>query len=459
MNKEVNKFLNLYTELRDYQKEGVRFLIERDHAFLADEMGLGKTVQTAVALEILKRTNFSIRILVICPASLCINWESELNKWSPKITVRRVIGKKEDRIAYLKLPFNLWILSYEQARNDISLIRRIRTYDLIVLDEVQKIKNPDSWISLACRKLPRLRSWVLTGTPIENKIEDLISIFIFLKSGHLHSAMTKKDIHKRMSSYFLRRRKEDVLKELPPINIQDLKLEMEYKQREVYDDETYGIADDFKKKRGKFSNIEILTMITKLKQICNYEPISGESCKLNALKSIIDGLNGTNYKIIIFSQFVKSLNYIKDKINIDWCEIYHGGLTKENREKVVRKFQNSEGPIVLLISLKAGGLGLNLQNASLVILFDRWWNPAVEDQAIQRAHRYGRVSSLHVIRFLVIDSIEERINQILEEKKNIFNEYVEKAEIAQTSIFSRQDLMRILGISTNIALFLKREEK
>jgi SNF2 family DNA or RNA helicase len=436
------------SKLREYQWIGVKFLLDRQSALLADEMGLGKTVQTAVAIDALVKLRGGRRILVICPSSLCLNWERELGIWAPDILVRRVVGNADDRKAHFWLPFKVWVASYEQARGDIDLLSREPKYDLVVLDETQRIKNPDTSLALACRQIPRVSAWALSGTPIENKPEDLLSIFAFLKPGLVHSALTISETHQSIAPYFLRRNKKGVLKELPPIIIQDLVLDLEEKQREAYDNEWANGRERIRNSRGAFNAADLLAQITRLKLLCNFEPSSGESCKLSALSTIVESMRENSGKVLVFSQYVDTLKKIQVILSGLPIDIFHGGLSADERSKLVSSFEDSKGPRVLLVSLKAGGVGLNLGSASVVVLFDRWWNPAVEDQAIQRAHRYGRLSPLQVIRFIVSDTIEERIQKILEDKRTIFNEYIEEAETAEVTPFTQHDLIRILGLES-----------
>jgi SNF2 family DNA or RNA helicase len=440
--------LDLPSTLRPYQWEGVNFLVQGASTLLADEMGLGKTVQTAVALQILIKHRQCNRVLIVCPASLCHNWEVELKRWAPNISVRRIRGNFEDRKAHFRLPFKIWIASYEQIRSDIDFLHKEIHYDIVILDEAQRIKNVNTSLALACRQLRRSRAWALTGTPIENRPEDLLSIFAFLKPGLLQSALTRSDIHERITPHFLRRRKKEVLNDLPPIIIQDMILEMEGKQKEVYFQEWINSRENIRNSRGSYSVMGLLAQITKLKLICNFEPDSGESCKLEALLTMIDSLNDDNDKIIIFSQYVKTLKRIRRSLVGLPVDIFHGELDYEARTRIITDFQNSSGPRILLVSLKAGGVGLNLGTASIVILFDRWWNPAIEDQAIQRAHRYGRKTPLHVIRFIVAETIEERIEEILKSKQLTFNNYIENAKIAEVEMLTYDEMIRIFGLGS-----------
>lgn len=440
----MEKQLESISLLRPYQRDGVKFLFERDGALLADEMGLGKTVQAAVAIELLITLKKYNQILIVCPKSVCNNWEIELQRWAPDSKVRIVRGNIDDRKSHFRLPFNVWIASYEQIRLDVDFLDKEHNFDLVILDEAQRIKNINSNLALSCRLLRRANSWALTGTPIENRSEDLISIFQFIKPGLLHSSMHKYEIHDLMKPYFLRRRKNEVLAEIPPIIIQDLIIEMESTQRIAYNVELLNGINNTDQIEEKVSSVILLSKITKLKQLCNFEPISGESCKYDALKSLLEDLDGNYDKIVVFSQYVSTLKQIKKYLNWLPVEIFHGGLNSEKRDKIIFEFENSTGPRVLLMSIKAGGVGINLSTASMILLFDRWWNPAVEEQAIHRGHRFGRQKPLHVFRFLVKDSIEDRINSILSEKQKIFKWYIDGAKIAEIR-FSHEDLVRILS--------------
>ena len=382
--------LNLPYQLRPYQWEGIRFLVENDAVLLADEMGLGKTVQVAVSLEILRRKLQLTRALVVVPTSLKLNWEIELRRWAPSLSVQRVRGDAVDRRAYYLLPITVLVVSYEEIRLDIKNFSSDVKFDVIVLDEAQRIKNPDSKSSLACRLLNSNRSWALTGTPMENTLSDLISIFRFVKVGVLYQGLSRYEIHSRMRPYFLRRCKRDVLKDLPPIIDQEIAIELQGKQQDAYLRSWEGRWENLDTSPKGFSSANLFAIITKLKQLCNYDRESGQSAKLNVLLDILEIQTATDDKIIIFSQYVETLKWLASRIKNVPHEIFHGGLSQLEREKILNQFRQEPGPRCLLISLRAGGVGLNIQEASTVVLFDRWWNPAVESQAIQRAHRFGR---------------------------------------------------------------------
>ena len=438
--------LNLPHQLRQYQWEGIRFLVENNAVLLADEMGLGKTVQVAVSLEILRRKLQLTRALVVAPASLKLNWETELRRWAPSLSVQRVRGDALDRRAYYLLPINVIIVSYEEIRLDLKHFSSDIRFDIVVLDEAQRIKNSNSKSSLACRLLNSNRSWALTGTPVENTLSDLISIFRFVKVGILHQGLSRDEIHSRMQPYFLRRCKLDVLKDLPPIIDQEIPIELQGKQQEAYLKAWDGRKAGLDTSSDRFSFSNIFAIITKLKQVCNYDRESGESAKLNTLLDLLDAQTAEDDKIIVFSQYVDTLKWLALRIKNIPLEIYHGGLSQLEREKMLDRFRNNPGPRCLFISLRAGGVGLNIQEASTVILFDRWWNPALESQAIQRAHRFGRNRPLHVIRFIVLDTIEERISNIIGNKRKLFENYIETAASVDTPRFSKEMLEQVLEI-------------
>ena len=409
--------------LRPYQLDGVKFLLTSDSALLADEMGLGKTIQAATALR--EARKHYRRVLIVAPASLCLNWQRELETWAPEITVRRITGTAEDRSYTYRLPIQVLIASFEQIRLDCHDLAANVRFDLVVIDEVQRIKNNNSAQNLACRIIPRQASWALSGTPLENEVNDLVSVFGFVRPGLLRSDMTKQEIHAAMKPHFLRRTRAEVLSELPPISIREMHLELGYGQRKAYE-ESWSQRFLAHSRDPSMVASSLLALLTRLKQICNFDDESGESVKLSALQDILDRVAAMKQKVLIFSQYVDTLKKISRQLSIEH-DIYHGGLSTSARDGLLTEFREQSGPRALLISLRSGGVGLNLQEASTVVLFDRWWNPATEDQAIHRAYRYGRRGPLDVIRFLVEDSIEERISSLLTTKSELFDEYVRSA--------------------------------
>lgn len=404
-------------ELRDYQKRAVAFLTSRKSALLADDMGLGKTVECIVALRVLHGQVKWKRCLVVVPTSLRRNWKREIETWAPEMRPRLVDGDQKEREAQYLLPFPLLIASYAQIRIDRHLFRQRDSFDVVVLDEAQRIKNRGSQTSLACTTIPRERSWALTGTPLENSPEDLIAIFSFVKRGVLESGMPVSMLRRRASPYTLRRTVDEVLPELPERIEQTLEHDLTNEQRKAYNS-IWENREELYRESGS-----LLALITDLKQICNYEPQSGASSKLETLSLVLENTADENKKILVFSQYVETLQWIQHQL--DQGIVYHGELDEEQRDRALSAFQDREGPRLLLMSLTAGSVGLNIQEADTVVLFDRWWNPAVEEQAIRRAYRLGRKRPLHILKFVVRDTVEERIVSILERKSSLFDEVVE----------------------------------
>ena len=447
--------LGVPARLHDYQWEGVAFLYRTQAALLADEMGLGKTVQASVALALTLSTRYEMsRALVVAPASLTKNWMSELAIWAPSLTVRRVTGDVRDREAFYLLPIPVLVSSYEQIRQDGLDRIPSGTFDVVILDEAQRVKNPYSATALACRLLPRKCSWALSATPLENDARDVASILSFL-DPKIPTDLSRSQLSARLDSMMLRRRKAEVRGELPPVIIQDLELELAAPQRERYDDlwtNRYqavgaGTAD---------AGIVLLGVITRLKIICNFDSDSAASSKLAALRDICVGA-GREARILVFSQFVETLNWLSDRLDIP-CDLVIGSMPLAARHDAMERFKAGVSPRALLVSLRAGGVGLNLGEATHVIVFDRWWNPAVEMQAIYRAHRFEREVPLHVLRFMMAETIEERIGAILDVKGRLFEEVIESAESTARG-FSVQELMQILEITSRDLIPLQTEQE
>jgi len=423
------------SKLRPYQVEGAAFLRTRSFALLADEMGLGKTVQAAVALQALAEQGLLNRGIVVAPGFLLSNWQRELRAWAPRIPTLKAQGSAEDRRFQYRLPVKVLLVSYDHVRLD-NLARLSNPFDVVVLDEAQRIKNADSLTALACRAIPRSRSWALTGTPVENRSGDLVAIYQFLQPGLLHDGDTVGGLRKGVTGSFLRRTKAEVLKDLPPILTQTLYLEMESVQRAAYQ---AAWLDAIGAMKYPTSMTDLFAVITKLKQLCNFDPQSNLSAKLTALLLLIDSLSAPADKVLVFSQYVKTIEWLEARIPLP-VGVLHGGMTGQERDYAIEHFSRSSGPRALLVSLKAGGVGLNLQSASHVVLFDRWWNPSVEDQAVHRAHRFGREVPLHVLQFVTRDSVEERIESILGVKRGLVQDLVEDVPGPAEAGLSRAEL-------------------
>ena len=439
----AEELLGVPARLHDYQWEGVSFLYRATSALLADEMGLGKTVQTAVALALTLNTRSEMRrALIVAPAALKTNWTSELSTWAPSLTVRTLAGNAREREAFYLLPVPVVVASYEHIRQDGFDRIPTDTFDVVVLDEAQRIKNADSATALACRLLSRKCSWALSATPLENSARDVSSILSFLDRSLLPD-MSARQLSGKLASMMLRRRKSSVRGELPEVIVQDLRLELARAQRIRYDalwETRYSPAA-----RGNGGiGVSLLATITRLKMICNYDFESGASAKLAVLREIIGGA-GQDARILVFSQFVDTLRWIADQL--DWSiDLVEGSMSQAARQRAIGRFKKEVGPRILLASLRAAGVGLNLGEATHVVMFDRWWNPAVEMQAIYRAHRFAREAPLHVVRFVTIDTVEEKIASILDAKEGLFERVIESTKTT-TQGFSVRELMRILELS------------
>jgi SNF2 family DNA or RNA helicase len=427
-----------------YQFEGVAFLYPRIAAVLADEMGLGKTMQAITAIRLLVRTSEIRSVLLVCPKPLVSNWQREFTRWAPELPVAVIEGDQARRVwqwEHSGIPVK--IANYEVLVRDCQEFGR---FDLVVLDEAQRIKNPSGATSQVVRSIRRTRSWALTGTPVENSPDDLVSIFEFLAPGHVHREMKPRAMGRAVSDFILRRTKEQVLTDLPAKLFRDAHVELSAEQRA-----SYALAEDEGVLRltqmGDSATIQhVFELILRLKQICNFDPATGESSKLGRLMADIEELAASSQKAIVFSQWVDTLVHLRDRLNHFGILEYHGRISQRERESTIEQFRADQRKHVLLMSYGAGSVGLNLQCASYVFLFDRWWNPAVEDQAIGRAHRIGATRPVTITRFLAIDTIEERINQVLEEKRELFDTILSGAEGYRALGLSQQEIFGLFKL-------------
>ena len=405
-----------------YQYQGVAFLYPRYAAVLADEMGLGKTMQAITAMRLLLRSGEISSVLLLCPKPLVTNWQREFASWAPEIPLCVIEGDQVRRRWQWNQPLTpVKIANYElMLRDHETLLDHGLRFDLVVLDEAQRIKNRSSTTSQTVCAIPRSRSWALTGTPVENSTEDLVGIFEFVSPGYLHTGMTARRMARAAGDYILRRTKDMVLTDLPPKLFRDAELELSPQQWG-----SYKTAEDEGVVRlehlGQELTIQhVFELVLRLKQICNFDPTTGVSSKLERLEADLEEVVASGKKAIVFSQWVETLRRIRDKIGHLGPVEYHGQVPSKQREKVIERFRRDPSAHVILMSYGAGSVGLNLQFCGYVFLFDRWWNPAVEDQAINRAHRIGAAGPVTVTRMLTLDTIEQRINQVLEQKRELF---------------------------------------
>jgi SNF2 family DNA or RNA helicase len=417
-----------------FQFEGVAFLYPRHAAILADEMGLGKTMQAITAIRLLLCRGEIRSVLMVCPKPLVTNWQREFHLWAPEVPALAIEGDQARRAWQWRLrDVPLRIANYEVVVRDREILEQGENggpipFDLVVLDESQRIKNRGSTTSEVVRGLSRRRSWALTGTPVENSAEDLVGIFEFLAPGFLSPEMKPRKMGRTVSDYVLRRTKEQVLTELPPKMFRDAELELAPQQRE-----TYRLAEEEGIVRltemGEGASIQhVFELVLRLKQICNFDTLTGASSKLERLEADLEEVAESGRKAIVFSQWVGTIQRLSKALRRFGPLEYHGQIPASRRDAVVCRFRDDPLAHVILMSYGAGAVGLNLQFASYVFLFDRWWNPAVEDQAINRAHRIGATGPTTVTRFLALDTIEERIDHVLQEKRELFETIFSGAE-------------------------------
>ena len=411
-----------------YQLEGIAFLMPRHAALLADEMGLGKTMQAALAVRLLFQSGLVRRVLLVCPKPLVFNWSRELKLWANDLPFEVLGGDTQARRAtWLVSNSPLKVVNYEILTRDADILRDEGVgFDLVILDEAQRIKNYDSKTAQVVRSLKRSRSWALTGTPIENRSEDLVNIFAFVDPGRIPPETPSKSLARLTGDCILRRTKEDVQSDMPPKTVRDLCIELSPAQREAYDlAENDGIVR--LNSLGETVTVQhVFQLVMRLKQICNFDPLTGASAKLEQLLADMEEVAANGRKAIIFSQWVEPLEVLAKALEPFGPLQFHGKIPSRDRPQVLDRFKDDPTKHVILMSYGTGSVGLNLQFTNYVFLFDRWWNPAVEDQAINRAHRIGQKYPVTVTRFITENTIERRIAEVLERKRQIFNDLLEQ---------------------------------
>ena len=432
----------LNAKLREYQKVGYSWLRSiYDLGFggiLADDMGLGKTIQT-ITLLLSKEEK---RSLIITPTSVLYNWKNEFEKFAPSLKVGIIHGSLKKRSSLLDefKDYDVLLTTYGTLRRDLPLYED-KNFDFCIIDEGQNIKNKSSKISEAVKSIKANCKIALTGTPIENNLLELWSIFDFIMPMYLFSEdkfkekfvkgsdEDLKELKELISPFILRRLKEDVLHELPEKIEKEYIIPMASKQKQVYN--SYMKEIKKKLKESKENKILIFSYLTKLRQLCLdpsllIEDFKEESSKLKAIEEIVNEGLETNKKIIIFSQFTSALGKIGNKLkdnNIEYLYL-DGSIKAKERLRLAEEF-NEGSTNIFLISLKAGGVGLNLTSTNIVVHFDPWWNPAVEEQATDRAYRIGQKNVVEVIKLISKDTIEEKIIRLQEEKKELISKIID----------------------------------
>jgi SNF2 family DNA or RNA helicase len=379
---------------------------------------------------------------------LVTNWARELHQWAEDIPIEVIGGDAVSRRAAWRVSnCPLQLVNYELLTRDAELLADERVhFDVVVLDEAQRIKNRDSKTSRAVRSLRRLRSWALTGTPIENRPEDLINLFAFIDPDRVPQDTPGKRLPQLTGDSILRRAKEDVLADLPPKTIRDTYLELTVAQRKAYKlVEEEGVVR-LNALGDTITVHHVFELILRLKQICNFDPLTGESAKLEQLMADLAEVADSGRKAILFSQWVQPLEILARALKSWGPMLFHGQVPASQRWAVLEHFRRNPNKQVLLMSYGIGSLGLNLHFANYVFLFDRWWNPAVEDQAINRAHRIGQREPVFVTRFTTQGTIEERIAEVLDKKRQLFHEIIEQNEPPPSLGLSEEEIFRLFDI-------------
>ncbi len=478
--KDSNLSLEDISILRDYQLTGVKWLYNLAKTgfggILADEMGLGKTIQVIYYIKQMLKDNPTSKFLIVVPTSLAYNWEHEFDSFASQIKKAICIGSKEKRKHILKdlNKINVIITTYGLLREDEEIYENLN-FNTMIIDEAQNIKNNHAGITKVVKSIKAETKFALTGTPLENSILELWSIFDFIMPGYLanltkfqskykikdfdeDSEILIKGLSKQINPFILRRKKSDVVKELPEKLINDIYIDLKDEQKKLYVAELNRVKEEMdkiiKEEGMNKARFLILQLLTKLRQICIdpsivYDNYTDGSNKIEQLENIVSEYTKNNHKVLIFSSFKTALNIVKEKLNNAKIKTYmiDGSVPAKTRIEMVDNFNENDDIKVFLIMLKSGGTGLNLASADVVIHLDLWWNPQAENQATDRAHRIGQTNTVEVIHLITKGTIEEKILE-LQNKKRILSDKLIDGEIRDKNVISeltKEDIEKLLS--------------
>ncbi len=463
----------ILAELRPYQLTGYKWLKTLAEnglgGILADDMGLGKTLQSIVYIASNRMEEKKAHTLIVCPTSLIYNWQDEIENFAPFLKAVVITGTPPERQEIIEnyKEFDVLITSYPLIRRDITFYEKI-DFHTVFIDEAQYIKNDSSLNAKSVKRLRALHRFALTGTPIENSLSELWSIFDFIMPEYLNThakfvemyekpilkedTQVLSDLHQHITPFILRRMKKDVLTELPDKYETKMLTELSEGQKMVYlsylENIRSELHSELEESGVEKNRIKILAALTRLRQICchpstfidNYQ---GGSGKLDLLMEVIPEAIANDHRILVFSQFTSMLRIIENELKeLEIPYFYLEGATPtQDRNDYVKRFNNGEGK-VFLISLKAGGTGLNLTGADTVIHYDPWWNPAVEDQATDRAYRIGQQNKVHVMKLITKGTIEEKIFKLQRKKKELSDSVISSKEVFINTL-SREELVEL----------------
>ena len=432
-------------DLFGFQRDGIARLAAGS-VLLADEMGLGKTIQAIGALRVLGPE--AVPALLVAPASLVLQWRAQLRDWAPELRPSTVLGSPAERLLAWRRPADIYLTSYDSLQSDILLHDpagpRDRAWAVVIADEAQRIKNAETVAAITLKRLRARRAWALTGTPLENRADDLVSILDFVAPGRFDKREMMVGFRRLLDDMQLRRRRRDVLPDLPPKTVFTINPGLTPAQR---------IAYNIAKQEGivwlrdldrEVQMSEILEWLLRLKQICNASPADGQSAKLDDLERRMASVAAAGEKALVFSQFVAEpfgVRAIARRLAGFEPLTLTGGQDRATRDAVLTEFAENPRRKVLVLSLRAGGVGLNLTAASVVFHFDRWWTSAVETQAEDRAHRIGQTRPVQVFAYVCGNTVEERIAAIIARKQKLFDMFVDGIEIAALAKLELADLL------------------
>jgi SNF2 family DNA or RNA helicase len=434
-----------------YQQEGIARLLAEPGVLLADEMGLGKTIQAIGALRVLLGRGEGPALIVV-PAGLVLQWRRQLRDWAPELDLATCIGAAADRRRRWQSGAQVFLTSFDTLRSDLGLPPplgpRHRRWPVVVVDEAQRIKNADTALAAALKALPRERSWALTGTPLENRPDDAISILEFAAPGRYDRRAMLAGLRRTLADVQLRRRRAEVMPDLPPKTAFTIGPDLAPAQRRAYDvAEREGLV--WLRSLGTAVTVtHVLELILRLKQLCNACPRTGASAKLADLRRRLEAVAEGGEKALVFTQFVAEpfgATMLARELKPLRPALLTGSMTPAARDAAVTDFAADPRSAVMVLSLRAGGLGLNLTAASVVFHFDRWWNPAVETQAEDRAHRIGQRRPVQVFAYLTPGTIEERIADILAEKRALFADLIDGVPAESLGRLDLPTLLRAVG--------------
>ena len=423
--------------LYPFQIQGVGWLLKQPRCVLADDMGLGKTVQVIAATRLLFYRAEIRSALVVCPKSLIANWEHEFTNWAPELGVAVVTPPAHIRESAWKALVgyrHVLLTNYEQFRELPSILRDSNP-DLIIADEAHRLRNRETQVTSGSARLNSVRFWALTGTPIERDIKDFATLLSLVDPKHFSpsdSRMHPSSLKSRARPYILRRRKHDVLKDLPEVRDITKMLDLTDGQKRAY-------ANTLQQRYTAKGREEKLALLTKLQTICDFDTESYESCKITKAIDLLEKISQKHEKAVLFSYRLKPLRELERKILSKWghdaAELLIGEMESDRRSQAVENFRNSDKTFVLLASSRIGSEGLTLVEANHVILFNQWWNPSSNEQARDRVVRIGQRRNVCVYRFCCRGTIEESLAQVLKSKKELYDHVVENMATREQDIW------------------------